>query len=125
MCVYIYICKAYLTTKINCALIFCEKTGLEQKVSYHELPHNKQKYWQKETENLAIFIGAHGRERSEGYIHDVLDEVDELQDRSLDDLNIKILITHDLNSESGSQNGLQGVEVEDPIQEKQGTLANR
>ena len=58
------ICKAYLTTKNNCVLIFCKKTGLEQEVSYHKLPHNKLKYCQKETENL--FVGKHGRERREG-----------------------------------------------------------
>ena len=42
-------------------------------------------------------------------VQDVLDEVDELQDRSLDDLNTKTFITQDLNSESGSQNGLQRI----------------
>ena len=37
----------------------------------------------------------------------------------------KTLIAHDVNRESGSQNGLQGVEAEDPTQEKQGTLVTR
>ena len=37
----------------------------------------------------------------------------------------KTLIAHDVNSESESQNGLQGVEVEEDTQEKQGTLVTQ
>ena len=120
ICIYI-ICKAYLSTKSNCPLIFREKTGSWQELSYHELPNNK--YRQKETENL--FISEHGREQRDGGTRYVLDEVYEPEYPSLEGSNIKTLIAQDVNSESGSQNGLQGVEVEDPTQEKQGTLATR
>ena len=85
------------------------------------LPHNKPKYWQKETENL--FISEHGEEKEKKEVQDVLDEVDELHYPSLDDQSIRTLIAHDVNSESGTQIGLLGVEAEDPTQEKQGTLA--
>ena len=53
-------------------------------------------------------------------VQGVLDDVDELQDPSLDDRNIKMLIPHDVNSESRSQTGLQGVEVKDPTQKSRG-----
>ena len=48
-----------------------------------------------------------------------------LQDPLLDDLDVKTLITDDVNSESGSQIELQGMEIVDPTQEKQGTLVTQ
>ena len=44
---------------------------------------------------------------------------------ALDYLNIKTLIAQNVNSELGSRNGLQGVEADDPTEEKQGTLTAR
>ena len=47
-------------------------------------------------------ISEHGREQKEREVQKVLDEVDKLWDTSLDDLDIKTLIEHNVNSELGS-----------------------
>ena len=50
-------------------------------------------------------------ENEERELQNVLDEVDELWDPSLDNLDIKTLIEHDVNDEIGSQSWLQVLEV--------------
>ena len=53
-------------------------------------------------------------ENKDWELQNVLDEVNEIWNRLLDDIAIKTLNSDHVNSESWSQNRLQGVEVEDP-----------
>ena len=46
-------------------------------------------------------------ENEEGEVQPVLDEVNELKNTSLEDLDTKTLIAHDVNSESGSKNAVE------------------
>ena len=52
----------------------------------------------------------------------MIEEHNEYYDLLLDDIDMATLM-EDLHSESGSQNGLQAVDVEDPAHEKEGTMA--
>ena len=51
----------------------------------------------------------------------MIEENDEYYDLLLDDMDMEIP-TEDMDSESGSQNGLQGVAVEDTAHGKKGTM---
>ena len=66
--------------------------------------------------NIYIASMAENEERE---VCDVTKEKDELQ--PVGDMNMATLM-EDVNSESGSQNGLQGVDVDDPFNEKEGTM---
>ena len=52
----------------------------------------------------------------------MIEENDEYYNPLLDDIDMATLM-EDVDSESGSQNGLQGVNVEDPAHEKEGAMA--
>ena len=52
---------------------------------------------------------------------DVIEKEDEHYDPLLDYVVMTTLMEEDVDSESGSQNGLQGLDVEDPSHEKEGT----
>ena len=51
----------------------------------------------------------------------MIEENNECYDLLLDDINMAKRM-EDVDSESGSQNGLRGVDVEDPAHEKKGTM---
>ena len=51
----------------------------------------------------------------------MMEENDKYYDLLLDDIDMAML-TEDMDSESGSQNGLQGIHVGDPAHEKEGTM---
>ena len=53
---------------------------------------------------------------------DVIEEDDEHFDPSLDNVDMATLMKEDVDSESGSQNRLRGVGVEDPSHENEGTI---
>ena len=56
---------------------------------------------------------------------DVIEEDDKHFDPLLDNVVMATLMEEDVHSESGSQNGLRGLDVEDPSHEKEGTMATR
>ena len=51
----------------------------------------------------------------------MMEESNKYYDPLLDDVDM-VMLMEDVDSESGSQNGLQGVDVEDPAHEKEGTM---
>ena len=53
---------------------------------------------------------------------DVIEEDNEHFDPLLDNVVMATLMEEDVDSESGSQNGLRGLHVEDPFHEKEGTM---
>ena len=58
-------------------------------------------------------------ENEEREVGDVIQENDKL--RPIRDMNLATLM-EDVDSESGSQNGLQGIDIDDPVHEKEGTM---
>ena len=56
----------------------------------------------------------------------MIEEDDEHFDLLLDDVDMATLVEEDVDRESGSQNGLRRVDVQDPsLHEKEGTMATR